>query len=344
MVELITDYKTVLPKEGNNPKIDIIGDDPRGYVIRLIDLDKREIVSQGVCYGGQTVMGHRQWYTNWIIEIYDADGNKLKTSEFQPQFKKIFIKIDSYALGDNIAWMPYIEEFRKKHNCDVICSTFCNEFFVKAYPEILFVKPNTNIDNVYAQYYIGASDEPNIKYSPVLSSEVPLQSVAASILGLEYTEIRPNITFMRRPKNIDGKYVCISEWASSEDKKWKQENGWQDIVDYFNSVGYKVVVISKEPTQLTGVIDRTGDIPLNERMNDIYYSEMFLGVSSGLSWLAWALNKQVVMISDVNPDWHEFKSKNLRFCKNILSKVDYTQRMATSSKEVLDGIRILVES
>ena len=179
--------------------------------------------------------------------------------------------------------MPFVEVFRKKHHCDVICSTFHNDLFVKAYPEILFVEPNTEIENVYAQYFIGACEEKNLNYSPVVSTEVPLQFVASSILGLEHQELRPNISFNQRPNNIEGKYVCLSEWASHEKKMWKKENGWQAVVNYFNAIGYKVVVISKEPTQLTGIIDRTGDISLNERINDLFYCDMFLGVSSGLS-------------------------------------------------------------
>jgi autotransporter strand-loop-strand O-heptosyltransferase len=344
MVNIVADFKTRAPILGDNPKVTILGDPSEKYYIRFIDKEKRTIVNEGHCTGGQTVVGNRQWYTDWLIEIFDMSGNRIKTLDFEPTFKKIFIKMDAYALGDNLAWMPYIEAFRKKHNCDIICSTFFNSFFIKAYPEILFVKPNTEIENVYAQFYVGSEDKNNLNYSPVLSSEVPLQSVASSILGLENKELIPSISFNQRPNNIEGKYVCLSEWASHEKKMWKYPNGWQSVVDYFNSIGYKVVVISKEPTKLTGVIDKTGDIDLNDRVNDLYYCEMFLGVSSGLSWLAWAVQKQVVMISDVTPKWHEFSTRNLRFCKNNLTKVDYSEQEATSSKEVLEGIRILMES
>ena len=342
MVDIVANFKTNTPLKGDNPKITILGDPSEKYYIRFIDKEKHVVVNEGHCTGGQIVAGNRQWYTDWLIEVYDMAGNRLKTVDFEPTFKKIFIKIDGYALGDNLAWMPYINEFRKKHNCDVICSTFYNEFFIKAYPEILFVNPNTEIENVYAQFYIGAADGPNLNYTPVVANEVPLQSVASSILGLEYKEVIPNISFNQRPNNIEGKYVCLSEWARHEKKMWRDPNGWQNVVDYFNSIGYKVVVISREPTKLTGIIDRTGDGQLNERINDLFYCEMYLGVSSGLAWLAWAVQKQVVMVSDFTPKWHEFSTKNLRFCKNNLTKVDYSEQETTSSKEVIDGIRILM--
>jgi autotransporter strand-loop-strand O-heptosyltransferase len=42
-------------------------------------------------------------------------------------------------------------------------------------------------------------------------------------------------------------------------------------------------------------------------MNLIYYSKFFVGLSSGLSWLAWALKKDVVMISNFTQKDHEFE-------------------------------------
>lgn len=338
MVDLLLDFKTNFPLKGDNPKIMILSESGEEFRVRFIDKKAQALINEGVCLANMGVAGDRQWYTEWLIEVYRMDGTLLKRAEFEPMFKKIFIKIDAYALGDNLAWMPYIEEFRKKHFCDVICSTFFNELFSKAYPEILFVNPNTNIDNVYAQFYIGTTKELNMSYSPVVSTDVPLQRVGSEILGLDYVEIKPKIVYQMRPNNIDGKYVCLSEWASDEKKKWQYSGGWQQVVDFLVSVGYKVVVISKEPTELTNVIDRTGDISLNERINDLIYCDFFLGVSSGLSWLAWALDKGVVMVSDVTPKWHEFQTNVLRFCKNDIQKVDYSPHNPTLPSEVIDGL------
>ena len=93
--------------------------------------------------------------------------------------------------------------------------------------------PNTQIENIYFQLYIGATTEINDKYSPVTSISVPLQMVATAALGLPYTEIKPRIGYHDLPKqDYGGKYVCISEFGSSEDKSWKCENGWQDVVDF----------------------------------------------------------------------------------------------------------------
>lgn len=35
--------------------------------------------------------------------------------------------MDVYALGDTIAWIPYVKIFMEKHDCKIICSTFHND-------------------------------------------------------------------------------------------------------------------------------------------------------------------------------------------------------------------------
>ena len=330
-------YVTTLPKEGNAPRVTIFGDELKKYKVCFYELN-RGLVTSGFCETNQTIIGKtKQWFTEWIIIIEDENGVPAFHEYFNPKGKKVFIKMDSYALGDNIAWMPYVEEFRKKHECTVICSTFYNNLFIDSYPEIIFAKPNTQIDNVYVQYYIGASDDDNPYYSPVKFSKVPLQIVATDILGLDRHEIRPDLSILCKhlhPK-IDGDYVTLSEYGSSDIKKWKAEDGWQKVVDYLTSTGIKVLVISKEPTNLKNVIDATGDVPLENRVLDIYHAKAHLGVSSGLSWLAWSVGTHVVMISDFTPKWHEFQTNISRFCASDLDSINYSVDTQTKIEDVI---------
>jgi autotransporter strand-loop-strand O-heptosyltransferase len=333
-------YVTTLPKEGNAPRVSITGTIPQKYLVKFYELNNG-LISSGYCETNQTIVcTYRQWFTLWKIIIEDENNDIVYTDFFNPQNKTIFIKMDAYALGDNIAWMPYIEEFRKKWDCHVICSTFHNNIFYEYYPNILFVKPNTVIENVYAQYYIGASDDGNIIYSKNKTNEIPLQKVASDTLGMEYIEIKPNIRplFGKYSPKTSEKYVTLSEHASSEKKAWKEQNGWQMVVDYLNNRGYKVLVISKEPTALKNVIDLTGDKSLDERISDIMHARCHFGVSSGLSWLAWVLGTPVVMISDVTPSWHEFQSNILRINENELKSIDYGIEGVSSIEKVLKNL------
>ena len=345
-------FVSKLPLLGDSPKVTIYPKENfehnnELYKVYFIDNNTREILSIKECKINETVYGEKQWFVNWLIKVYNSKNILLFSQKIDLTNKFVFIKIDAHALGDNIAWMPYIEEFRVKNKCYVICSTFFNYLFEKEYSEILFALPNTQISNVYAQYYIGANLEVNEKYCPVISTEIPLQFVATNSLGLYDFEIKPKITTGNyisnyAKNNYGGKYICISEHASSISKEWKFVGGWQIIVDFLTLNGYKVVVISKENTELKNVINKTGNLPLTERIKDLKYAKMFIGVSSGLSWLSWAVGTHVVMISDVTPNFHEFKSNITRIGGENLKKVDYDFFEISSVKKVISQLKNII--
>lgn len=332
------------PQEGDSPKLQInIGGH---FYCQFFDLDaqKKPLVLSKVSNGNELILGNRQWFTNWNVSVKNLKNGETIFKEFyNAKNKVVFIKIDAYALGDNIAWVPYVEEFRKKHGCHVICSTFWNFLFEKTYPQIMFVAPNTQISNVYAQYYVGANEVVNEKYSPFSSINIPLQKVASSILGIEHVEIKPKISYPDNLKNnIGKKYVCISEFGSDPKKEWKEGEGWQTVVDFLRMQKYEVVVISKEKTNLKNIIDKSGDIHLMDRINDLLFCDFYIGVSSGLAWLAWALNKKVLMISDCTPHCHEFKENMFRVGQNKNGAVNYQYGEITTKKEVVNKINELI--
>ncbi len=199
--------------------------------------------------------------------------------------------------------------------------------FEENYPDIEFIKPGTPQDDLYAMYEVGwhYDEEGNIDHNrnPLDFRKIPLQGAAYNILGLEPEEIKPKLTFKNTGPTIEGDYVVIAPHGSSHAKYWNYPGGWQAIIDHLNSKGYKVVMITQEPLgdkwhdsklggTLTGVIDKTGNHPLSERANDMLNAKAFIGIGSGLSWLAWALETPVVMISGFSEAYSEFKD-----CKRI---------------------------
>jgi autotransporter strand-loop-strand O-heptosyltransferase len=207
--------------------------------------------------------------------------------------------------------MPYCEEFAKKHNCKVLVSTFKNEMFEGMYSDIEFVRPGSVVQNIKALYRLGWFYDKDKE--PVLPNTIPLQKTATNILGLDFTEIRPRLAFVPKERPINEKYVTIGMSTTAGCKEWTYPNGWQKLINYLNSMGYKVAVIQKESfSGIDNVLDWTGDKPLVERMNQIHHSEFYIGLGSGLSWLAWAVNKHVVMISNFSEDGHEFTDNTTR--------------------------------
>jgi hypothetical protein len=70
---------------------------------------------------------NRSYFTKWKTKL--NLNNNLFEHNFNLENSRVFIVFESSSLGDTIAWMPYCEEFRKKHNCHVIVSTFRNDMF-----------------------------------------------------------------------------------------------------------------------------------------------------------------------------------------------------------------------
>ena len=120
-ISIKVDYVTTLPNINEervlyNPKVILEGDSDDTYRVLFIDVDNNTLIYQADTKSNTTLKGSRQWYTKWLIQVYNLRDNSLVYSnEFNLNGQTVFIKIDAFALGDNIAWIPYVEEFRKKH-------------------------------------------------------------------------------------------------------------------------------------------------------------------------------------------------------------------------------------
>ncbi len=154
-----------------------------------------------------------KFFINWDIQVKDNFGEVIYSHKYNASNKKVYIAFGSKALGDTLAWFPYALEFKKKHNCHLVVSTFWNKFFEEKYPELEFVSPGTTVPNLYAMYEIGwyydDNDQLDKFKQPYDPKQFTLQQTATNILGLEYKEIIPDINYQIEGKPIKGKYVCI---------------------------------------------------------------------------------------------------------------------------------------
>lgn len=288
-------------------RVEILGDYLIEYYIEFIDDDTKEIIHSGIIKNNNWIKASRQWYTNWLIKI-KIDNNNFTEYKMNLKDKNVYISFDSKSLGDTLAWIPYVEEFRIKHGCNIFVSTFWNTLFKNQYLELKFVEPNIPIENIYAKYSLGIYEDgfSNLNLNKNDTRKQPLQKIACDLLSLEYKEIKPKIYIKNSLPKIKGKYVCIAEHATAQCKYWNNKSGWQEVVNYLSKAGYKVVIISKEKTELKNIIDKTGEEDIHTRINELSNAEFFIGISSGLSWLAWATNIPVIMISGHTLPWYEF--------------------------------------
>ena len=263
----------------------------------------------------------REYYTKWRTVVY-KDGVKVYDKLLDLEGKRVYIAFDSSSLGDTIAWIPYVLDFKVKHKCDVIVSTFKNFLFENEYPELEFVTPGTNVNNLYAMYKLGWFYNSNKE--PVLPNTIPLQQTATNILGLPYEEVKPRILSMN-PGFVNEKLVTIATNSTAGCKFWTREN-WQELINYLHNNDYEIVNVSLEDNPFDscqGLLDKS----MNSTIERIEQSAFFIGLSSGLSWLAWALNKEVIMISNFTDAHHEFQCHrpvNTNVCHGCWNDPQYT--------------------
>jgi len=93
---------------------------------------------------------NRKYFTNWFTQI-KRNGKLVYEHVFDCKEKNVLISLDSKSLGDTISWFPYVEEFRKKHKCNVWVSTFWNNLFEdhETYKHLNFIKPGSVVENLY---------------------------------------------------------------------------------------------------------------------------------------------------------------------------------------------------
>jgi len=241
---------------------------------------------------------NRQYFTKWTAKVYQ-DGHIIYKNTLNLTNRRVFIVLDSKSLGDTIAWAAYALEFQKKHNCQVVLSTFWNK--ILDYPELELVEPGTTV-NCYALYRIGWKWDENKE--PVLCNTIPLQQAATNILGLDYKPLKPRINHSCEFGIPSEKYIAIATNSTMECKFWTRE-GWQEVINYFHGLGYDVYNVSKEDNPFKNCT-KIKDTSIKSTMDVIRGAKLFIGLSSGLSWLAWALNQKVVMISNFTESDHEF--------------------------------------
>jgi autotransporter strand-loop-strand O-heptosyltransferase len=148
----------------------------------------------------------------------------------------------------------------------------------------------------------------------------PLQKTASDILGLEYKETRALLNVNNKVKS---KKVGIGLHSTCQAKYWNNQNGWQEVVDYLNSLGYEVVLYSRENDGYMGNFHPKGITKFEagsiERLiEEMSSCEFFVGLGSGLSWLSWTLGLPTVLISGFSEDYSETKMNTYRVInKNV---------------------------
>jgi len=306
--ELNSDY-TFIRHYVTQPYFEVQGTTKYKLNIKYFD-ENNNVVYQNELPINSWVKLNKEYFIKWRTTV-EENGQVIYDETLNLKDKRVYISFGSKSLGDTMAWVPYCEEFRKKHKCKLIVSTFLNGLFKDQYPEIEFIEPGEVVPNIHAQYRLGWYYDDKGEFDrnkhPHDFRKMPLQKTASDILGLEYTEIRPKLKLPNTPKK---KKVGIGIHSTAQAKYWNNPTGWQDVIDYLKSFGYECMIYSKEgdgymgnhhPNGVTKFIGGS----LQDVIDDLSTCEFFIGLGSGLSWLAWACELPVVLISGFSEKWAE---------------------------------------
>ena len=289
------------------------------YHVLIRDLDTGHIVTDTHSHGG-LVQTAKKFFIRYGVQVRQNDVTIYRT-EFDARDRVVLIKFAIGTLGDTLAWFPYCVRFQAQHDCRLVClmDPRISPLYAASYPHITFIGPDDVAEweaKAYATYalFIFFGDEER-NDSPVDYRFAGLHRNAGYILGTSLAELVPDVVLPDETRPIAEKYACIAIQASSQCKYWNNPNGWDEVVGYLKGRGYRVICIDRNSCWGSdphwnrippGAEDETGERPLAERARWLRHASLFVGLSSGLSWLAWTMHCPVVMISGFTHPSNEF--------------------------------------
>ncbi len=288
------------------------------YRVMFSDIDTGIILYSADTVPGAYITSVKKFYIRFRLQIFlKGTSEPIFTHDYNAKDKEVMIQLPVGTLGDSIGWFSYVERFQEKHQCKIIAVMMPHiaDIVRNQYPNITFIT-RAEVPNYrpYACYYMGLFFKGDVDNQPIDFRYIGLHRTAGYILGVDPADIPPRFD-LSAPRQIKEKYVCIAAQSSSQAKYWNNPFGWREVVNFLKDNGYRVLCIDKEAVHGAGLVwnhipygteDFTGDRPLQERINLIKDADFFIGLSSGLSWLAWGCKVPVVMISGFTHPTNEF--------------------------------------
>jgi autotransporter strand-loop-strand O-heptosyltransferase len=289
--------------------------------VRLSDLDTGNILFETELESGR-VSSIKRYFVRFRIEVWQQ-GESIFRHDLSAADRDVLIRFPVDTLGDPLGWFPYAVKFKERHGCRLTCAM--GEKLIPllrdAYPDITFLtEDGVDPERYYATYTIAVFFQNGTIFDhkdfvPCDFRLVGLHRAAGYILGVDPAEVPPRIAIADDRRPLAQRYVCIAVQSTLQSKYWNNPTGWSEIVGFLKQAGYRVVCIDQKATHGKSLVwthmphgaeDETGDRPLIERARWLKHAEFFVGLSSGLSWLAWAVGTPVVLISGVTHPRTEF--------------------------------------
>ena len=250
-----------------------------------------------------------------VKNIWESNYVSAEVNNEDVESDRTLVEIQSGALGDTVGAVAVIEKFRIESNKNV--SVICNNpgLFIKSYPNIKFYDkkssyeyiPSKNIWRIDNTYF-------NERILTTYKFDVPLLDGYALDFGINADGVKLKVDSVNGQRPIKNKYVCIGVHSTSQCKYWNYPGGWDILCKMLRKKGLTPVVVERD--EMFGIEGHMNSLPqsavkrigmkFSDVINHIQHCEFFIGLSSGLSWVAQGLGKPTVIISNATSKDNEF--------------------------------------
>ena len=241
--------------------------------------------------------------------------DKQKSESFENIKPRTLVEIQSNALGDTIGAMSIIEKWRKETNKDITVISNFSDLFQASYPSLKIINKKSNTQYLPVEGIWIVDGVPHTeKIVTTYKFEIPLLEGYAQDFGITVDDIELKVDLFKKERPIQSKYVCIAVQSTTQAKYWNNPGAWDELCRMLRKKGLTPVCIDKDFSfgipghfnEAPSKAVKKNGLSLEDTINYLYHSEMFIGLSSGLSWLAQGLKKPTVMISNVTSKDHEY--------------------------------------
>jgi autotransporter strand-loop-strand O-heptosyltransferase len=212
---------------------------------------------------------------------------------------------DSFCLGDTICFSSFIDAFLDYHKPKkVIISTFFIHLFKSTDERYEFINANQKLKLTVDKLIDVGYDKNSLE-----------DTKGGMMWATKRTMMLPQETKPRKcpvipyERKIIPNKITIAPESLKKIAQWNHfgNYGWQSLVNEIVNSGFVVSNVSYENTMnLQNVTGFHGHDDIRVALNEILSSRVFVGLSSGLAWLAWAYGVPVVMISGFTKEHNEF--------------------------------------
>jgi len=283
-------------------------------------LDGQEVVHrQEGLKAGHWYGPTRRWHTDWQVRILH-NGQLHTELQWQLRDRECYVRFDTGSLGDTLSWVGQLVKFKKVHGIKkLLVSTPKNWLFDPAYYRELGIEFVQDLGQHMCMLTLGVyfdEQEPWRRWEHKYDwRTVPLGKIASDRLGIDYEETRPRLASEFTHGSIQQKsaHVVIATQSTAQAKYWNNPTGWQELTEWYKSQGIRVYHASKEGSAPEGSEQLPEDLATVAAY--MRSAKHFIGISSGLSWFAWALGVHVILISGFTDPYVEFQ-ENCHYVNN----------------------------